>query len=36
MLELRQACSALYVVRATWESFGLHAGSTKVNKQNEE
>ena len=36
MLELRQACSALYVVRAISERFGLHAGNTKINKQIEE
>ena len=36
MLELRQAYSAIYVVRATSERFCLYAGGTKIDKQSEE
>jgi len=33
---VKQACSTVYVVRATSVEFGLQAGNAKVNIQNEE
>jgi hypothetical protein len=35
-LALEQACSALYMVRATSAKFGLHVGNMKFNTQNDE
>jgi hypothetical protein len=32
---LQQACSTFYVVRATWAKFGLPAGKTNSDTQNE-